>query len=367
MTAADLISFARGAPSLDIVDVAGLSEAATRAFETDPAGITGYGSGLGYLPLREWIAARHGVSTEQVLVTNGSMQADSFLFGHLVSAGDDVVVEAPTYDRTLGALVDMGAKVHAVPVRADGLDVDELHRILTSGVRPRLVHVIPNFQNPSGATLSLEKRHRLLALAAEFGFTVFEDDPYAEIRFSGERLPAMLWLDGNGVVVHASSFTKTVCPGVRVGYLVGPAGMIAAIGARAVSTYITPGLVAQGIVHQFCVSGAIDRSIRTVCHALARRCRLLAVALRTHLPEARFTEPSGGYFLWVDLPDSARADAVFEAAAARGVAVVKGTDFLLGGGRHSLRLAYSAVADDRIEEGVRRLAEAVASVTTSRV
>lgn len=367
MTAADLISFARGAPSLDIVDVVGLSEAAVRAFETDPAGITGYGSGLGYLPLREWIAGKHGVETEQVLVTNGSMQADAFLFGHLVSAGDDVVTEAPTYDRTLGALVDMGARVHQVPVRPDGLDVDGLRQLLTSGVRPVLVHVIPNFQNPSGATLSLAKRRTLLQLAVEYGFTVFEDDPYAEIRFSGERLPTMLSLDTDGVVVHASSFTKTVCPGVRVGYLVGPADMIAAIGTRAVSTYITPGLVAQGIVHQFCISGAIDHSVRTVCDALARRCRLLAEALRTHLPGARFTEPAGGYFLWVDLPDGARADAVFEAAAARGVAVVKGTDFVLGGGKHSLRLAYSAVTDDRIEEGVRRLADAVASVTASRV
>jgi 2-aminoadipate transaminase len=356
------ISFARGAPSLDIVDVAGLSAAAVRAFESDPAGITGYGNSFGYPPLREWIAAKHGVAVNQVLVTNGSMQADSLLFGHLIGAGDDVVVERPTYDRTLLNLVESGAKVHPVSVGLDGLEVTELRDLLAAGVRPKMAHVIPNFQNPAGATLSLPKRHTLVALADEYGFTIFEDDPYADIRFRGEPLPAMLSLDTAGRVVHASSFTKTVCPGIRVGYLVGPADVIAAIAARATRTYISPGLVAQAIVHQFCVSGDIDRSIQRVCTVLSRRVGLLAEALRTHLPGARFAEPGGGYFLWVELPDGVRADAVFAAAAARGVAVVKGTAFMLSGGEQSLRLAYSAVTDDQIDEGVRRLAEAVSAV-----
>jgi 2-aminoadipate transaminase len=363
VTAADLISFSRGAPSLDIVDVAGLSAAATRAFATDPAGITGYGDAWGYRPLRQWIAQRHGVAVDQVLVTNGSMQADAFLFAHLVDAGDDVVVEGPTYDRTLSSLVARGATVHHVPVHVDGLDVESLRRLLAGGLRPPLVHVIPNFQNPSGATLSLAKRRALLELAVEYGFTVFEDDPYADIRFGGEPLPTMLSLDPDSVVVHASSFTKTVCPGVRVGYLVGPVEVIAAVAARAVATYISPGLVAQGVVHQFCVSGDIDRSVRTVCAALSRRCRLLAESLRTHLPEARFTQPAGGYFMWVELPEGVRAAAVTEAAAARGVAVVPGSDFILSGGEHSLRLAYSAVTEDRIDDGVRRLADAVRAVS----
>lgn len=362
MTGPQLISFARGAPSLDIVDVAGLSAAAARAFEADPAGVTGYGNSLGYPPLREWIAARHGVAADQVLVTNGSMQADSLLFGHLLTPGDEVVVELPTYDRTLGNLAGGGARVHQVPLGTDGLDVDALRALLADGVHPRLAHVIPNFQNPAGVTLSLAKRHALLELAATHGFLVFEDDPYADIRFQGEPLPSMLSLDPGGLVVHASSFTKTVCPGVRVGYLVGSPDLIAAVAARATQTYISPGMVAQAIVHQFCTSGDIDRSIKTVRTSLVRRARALARALRTHLPEARFTEPSGGYFLWVELPEGVRADAVHDAAAARGVAVVKGSDFVLSGGEHALRLAYSAVAEDQIDEGVRRLAGAVASV-----
>src|SRR5690606_34750819 len=185
---------------------------------------------------------------------------------------------------------------------------------------------------------------------------------YAEIRFEGEALPSMQSLDTRGSVVYASSFTKTVCPGVRVGYLIGPPATIAAIADLATRTYISPGLVAQGIVYQFCVSGALDRSIQTVRTALARRARLLADALRRHLPEARFTEPAGGYFLWVELPEDVNTDEVAQAAAARHLAVVKGSDFLLEGGEHSLRLAYSAVTEDEIEIGVQRLAEAVADV-----
>ncbi|MEW2443129.1 PLP-dependent aminotransferase family protein [Micromonospora marina] len=362
MTAEQLISFARGAPSLDIVDVEGLKAAAVRAFGADPAGVTAYGTSVGYPPLRRWIAEKHGVEADQVLVTNGSLQADAFLFDHLVRRGDAVVVERPTYDRTLLNLKQMGGEVHGVTIQPDGLDTAELRKLLESGVRPRLAHVIPNYQNPAGVTLSLEKRRELLDLAAEYEFTIFEDDPYADIRFRGEPLPSMLSMDSRGVVVHASSFTKTVCPGVRVGYLIGPAELIAAIAKRATNLYISPGMVAQAIVHQFCVSGAIEESIRTVRSALGERSAVLAESLRRHIPEARFVEPDGGYFLWVELPEDVDVDRLAPAAAERGVAVVKGSDFMVDGGRHALRLAYSAVTADRIDEGVRRLAEAMAAV-----
>ncbi|MEV1286667.1 PLP-dependent aminotransferase family protein [Micromonospora sp. NPDC049679] len=362
MTVAQLISFARGAPSLDIVDVEGLKAAAVRAFDADPAGVTAYGTSVGYPPLRQWIADKHGVGVDQVLVTNGSLQADAFLFDYLVKPGDAVVVERPTYDRTLLNLRQQGGDVHAVTIQPDGIDTDELRKLLESGVRPKLAHIIPNYQNPAGVTLSLEKRRALLALAAEYGFTLFEDDPYADIRFRGEPLPSMLSMDEHGVVVHASSFTKTVCPGVRVGYLVGPAPLIADIAKRATNLYISPGMVAQAIVHQFCVSGDLDRSIATVRAALGERASVLAASLREHIPGVRFTEPDGGYFLWVEFPEDVDVDKVLPAAAERGVAVVKGSDFLMEGGRHALRLAYSAVTVDQIDEGVRRLAAAVQAV-----
>ncbi|GAA1502720.1 PLP-dependent aminotransferase family protein [Dactylosporangium maewongense] len=358
-----LISFARGAPSLDIIDIDGLKAAAVRAFEADPAGITAYGTSVGYLPLRSWIAAKHGVDAEQVIVTNGSLQADALLFEHLVKPGDAVIVEKPTYDRTLLNLRNLGATVHPVTVDADGIDTDELRALLETGVRPTLAHIIPNFQNPAGVTLSAERRATLVALAQEFGFTIFEDDPYADIRWRGEKLPTMLSQDTTGVVVHASSFTKTIAPGLRVGYLVGPKATIAAIAKRATNLYISPSMVAEAITHQFCVSGDIERSIAKVSATLGERARLLAEGLRKHVPDATFVEPDGGYFLWVELPEDVDTTEL-ETVAARdfGVAVVKGSDFLLEGGKHSVRLAFSAVLTDQVDEGVSRLAAAIEAV-----
>lgn len=357
------VSFARGAPSLDIVDVEGLKAAALAAFDSDPAGVTGYGTSVGYVPLREWIAKKHGVHVDQVMVTNGSMQADAFLFDQLVKADTPVIVERPTYDRTLLGLRERRGQLHPITLEEDGLDVAELRALLESGVRPAMAHIIPNFQNPAGVTLSMPKRQELLALAEEYGFLIFEDDPYHDVRFRGESMPRLLDMDDSkGNVVYASSFSKTVCPGVRVGYLVGPSGLISQICKAATNTYIAPNMVAQAIVHRFALSGALENSVKTVRHALNERADTLAASLRKHLPEAKFTVPDGGYFLWVDLGADVDVDEVLHAAAARHVAVVKGTDFLLEGGQGSLRLAYSAVRAEDIDEGVRRLAEAVHSL-----
>jgi len=357
------ISFARGAPSLDIVDVDGLREAADRAFTSDPAGTTAYGTSIGYPRLRAWIADRHEVEPERVLVTNGSMQADAFLFEHLVHAGDEVVVERPTYDRTLLSLRQRGARLHAVELLPDGIDTDALADLLggEQPARPKLAHIIPNFQNPAGYTLSPARRRALLELASAHDFLVFEDDPYVALRFSGETLPTMLSMDPERVV-YASSFSKTVCPGIRVGYLVGPPDLIAAIAKVATNTYISPNMVAQSIVYEFCASGAIERSIETVRTALAKRARTLEVALRRELLEAEFVTPEGGYFLWVTLPDGTDVAALHRAAGELGVAFVKGTDFVLDGGENTLRLAYSGVTPEQIEDGVARLAAAYRSL-----
>jgi DNA-binding transcriptional MocR family regulator len=357
------ISFARGAPSLDIVDVEGLRTAADRAFQADPAGTFSYGTSIGYRPLRAWIAEKHGVAPENVIVTNGSMQADAFLFEVLVEPGDVVVVERPTYDRTLLSLRSRSGDLRPVALQPDGIDVAGLEALLAEGVRPRLAHLIPNFQNPAGYTLAAEKRHALVKLAREHGFVIFEDDPYVELRFSGETLPTMLELaEGGEEVVYASSFSKTVCPGIRVGYLVGPEKLVARIAKLATNTYISPNMVAQSIVNEFCRNGSYERSIETVKVALAERSKALCDALRREIPEASFVEPEGGYFLWVEMPEGFDADALFRAAAERGVAIVKGTDFLLEGGENAFRLAYSGVTVPQIDEGVARLAEAVRSL-----
>ena len=299
------------------------------------------------------------MAPDHLLATNGSMQADAFLFSELVSPGDVVVVEAPTYDRTLLSLTKLGAEILAIPLEADGIDVGALEAALEEGARPVLAHIIPNFQNPAGCTLSLEKRHRLLALATEYGFTIFEDDPYVELRFAGEQHPTMLELDESGeAVVYASSFSKTVAPGIRVGYLVGAPELIGAIRKRATETYISPNMVAQAIVAEFCHSGAIDGSIATVKAALRERRDATCAALDQHLPDARYVTPEGGYFLWVDLPEGTDVAALARGAAERGVVFEQGTAFMIEGGDSSLRLAYSGVPPEQIEEGIARIAAA---------
>jgi 2-aminoadipate transaminase len=368
MSAPETISLARGAPSLDIIAVEDLRAAADEAFRRDPGGSFAYGTSAGYPRLVDWVAGRHEVPPEQVVATNGSMQADAFLFQQLVQPGDVVVVEAPTYDRTLLALRKLGAEVVAIPLEADGIDVGALEQALQSGASPRLAHIIPNFQNPAGCTLSLEKRRRLLELAEEHGFVIFEDDPYGELRFEGEQLPTMLSLDQADTVVYASSFSKTVCPGIRVGYLVGPADTIGAIRKLGTETYISPNMVAQSIVAEFCESGAIERSIEVVKQALRERAGATCQALEQKLPGADFTPPQGGYFLWVNLPPGGPDVAVLDSAAReRGVVFVKGTDFLLEGGEHSLRIAYSGVSVDEAALGVARLAETWAELAGQAV
>jgi 2-aminoadipate transaminase len=354
------ISFARGAPSLDIIDVEGLRDAAQRAFANDPGGATAYGTAVGYLPLRRWIAERAGVEETQVLVTNGSMQADAFLFDELVARGEEVIVERPSYDRTLLALRQRGAALMAIGLEPDGIDTDALAAALTGGARPKLAHIIPNFHNPAGSTLSGGKRTQLLELAREHGFTIFEDDPYIALRFRGETLPTMLSLDqGAGHVVYASSFSKTVCPGIRVGYLIGPSDLIARIAVRATNTYISPSMVDAAIVYEFCMSGALERSIERVRTALEERVDTLATALRAQVPGASFVAPDGGYFLWVKLPEGLDPAAVLKAAAERGLALVSGDDFVTDGGSGAVRLAFSGVTPEEIREGVTRLAAAL--------
>jgi DNA-binding transcriptional MocR family regulator len=317
---------------------------------------------VGYVPLREWIAEQHGVEVDQVLVTNGSMQADAFLFQLMVNAGDVVVVESPTYDRTLLNLRNRGADLRMVALEPDGIDVGELQTLLEDGVRPALAHVIPNFQNPAGYTLSAPKRDKLLGLAAEYDFTVFEDDPYIAIRFEGEGLPTMLSQDEAGQVVYASSFSKTVCPGIRVGYLVGPQAIIKQIQGIATNTYISPNMVAQSIVNSFVRSGRMDAAVQTVKEALRARRDAVIAALERELPEATFARPEGGYFMWVELPEEVRVSDLERAASERDVVFVKGTDFLLEGGENTLRLAYSGVTPEQIDEGITRLADAVRSL-----
>ena len=356
----ETISLARGVPAPECVPVEELAECARAAVQADGATILSYGPAGGYAPLRRWIAEQHGVSQARVVLTNGSLQGFALLAQVLAGGGERVLVEAPTYDRPLRILGSLGAEVAPVRCDEDGLDVEALDVELRSGRRPAFLYVIPTFQNPTGRTLPAEGRTRLLEVAAEHDLLVLEDDPYGSIRFEGEAPPTLFELDGGKHIVFSGSFSKTVAPGIRVGYLVLPERLARAVESAAASTYITPALLAQATVHEFLRRGHLERNVQLVSSLLGARRDALLAALDEHLggTGARWSRPEGGYFLWLDLPGGANARAVLHAAEGVGVSFIAGPDFYpwAGGGRSSARLAYSFASPAQLREAVRRLA-----------
>jgi DNA-binding transcriptional MocR family regulator len=337
------ISLARGVPAPECLPQEELADCARAAIENDGATVLNYGAAGGYGPLREWIADRHRVEPERVVLTNGSLQGFRFL-AELLAPSRTVIVEAPTYDRPLKILDALGAEVICVPL-------DE-EPAVDSGA---FLYTIPTFQNPTGRTLPLDRRTWLAELAGG-GLLVLEDDPYGLVRFEGEPLPTVFELAEGRNVVYSSSFSKTVAPGLRVGYLVLPDELAEEVVALATSSYITPALLSQATIYEFLRRGAFEANLERVRGLLRERRDAMVSALERHLPEAAWTVPEGGYFLWVDLPDGVlTADLHPE-----GVTFVPGSDFFCGpGGESSMRLAFSYESPAAIEEAVRRLASAV--------
>jgi len=351
-----VISFARGVPAPECLPVAELADCARAAIERDGPSVLSYGPGGGYAPLREWIAARHGVEPARVVITSGSLQGFVFLVEQLVQPGARVLVEAPTYDRPLKILNRLGAEIVGLPMDDDGLQVDALERALAEGEKPAFLYTIATFQNPSGRTLSTERRRRIAELAREHELLVLEDDPYGLVRYEGEAPPTIFELEGGTNVAYASSFSKTIAPGVRVGYFVLPPALAAQIEALAVSTYISPPFLTQAAVYEFVSRGLFEPNLERVSGLLGARRDAMLAALERHMPEgATWSRPEGGYFIWLDLPHEA-GDLLTRAEAA-GVTFVKGTDFFAdGSGTRSLRLAFSFVSVDEIAEGIEKLA-----------
>jgi len=346
-----VISFARGVPAPECLAVEELAECARAALERDGRTILSYGPGGGYGPLREWLAERHGVEPGRVVITSGSLQGFVFLAEQLIRPGTRVLVEAPTYDRPLKILTRLGAEIVGVPMDGDGLIPDELPQGDFA-----FLYTIPTFQNPSGRTLSLERRRRLAELAAERNLLVLEDDPYGLVRYDGAPLPSVFELAGGGEqIAYCSSFSKTVAPGVRVGWYVLPPQLAAEIEALAVSTYISPPYLSQATVLEFMRRESFGPNLERVNGLLRERRDAMLEALARELPEdASWTLPEGGYFVWVELPSGPPSNELLALAEEAGVTFVKGGDFFAGGrgGERALRLAFSFVSPEEIAEGV---------------
>jgi 2-aminoadipate transaminase len=351
----DTISFARGVPAPECLPIEDLADCARTAIERDGADALLYGHTLGYRPLREWIGEEHGVDPARVLVTNGSLQGFHFVLDALSGAGR-VIVERPTYDRPRKIL----SGFDEVSVDEDGIDLDELERVLEGTDRPAFLYTIPTFQNPTGVTLSEERRRQLAQLADARSLRVLEDDPYSLVRFEGTPAPSLFELEGGRSVIYSSSFSKTIAPGLRVGYVILPDAMAAGLEERVASTYITPALVGQATVLEFLRRRLLAPNLERVRGLLrARRDAMLEALERELGGRARWSRPEGGYFLWLELPEGTDATELLGRATAAGVTFVPGTDF--GGEPNSARLAFSFASPAEIAEGVSRLAALVAT------
>jgi 2-aminoadipate transaminase len=358
------ISFARGVPGPDLLPVEELADCSRAALERDGPTILNYGPVGGYPPLRAWIADLHGVEPSCVLVTNGSLQGLSLLAATLLEHGSRVLVEGPTYDRALHIVARHEAEPVPLPMDDDGFDPDALP------LPAAFLYTIPTFQNPTGRTLSLERRTRLAELAREGSVLVVEDDPYAQVHFEGETLPSIYELAGGQGVVYSHSFSKIVAPGLRVGYLLGPAELIARIEALAVQTYLTPALLPQATVLEFLRRGRLEPNVERVTELLRERRDAMLETLEREVPDiAAWSRPRGGYFVWLDLPRGADAAELLARAEELGVTFVKGTDFFPGGrdGAGSARLAYSFVPAADVRAGTSLLAGLLRELDTAAV
>jgi 2-aminoadipate transaminase len=353
-----VINFTRGVPANESFPIADFAAAAAAALEKDGAAILQYGPAAGLAALREWLAGWQKVKPEQVLTGNGSLELVEFLLRHLIKPGDVVFTEAPTYDRTITLLRRHGAAVKGIALEADGPNIEALEAALSVQV-PKFFYVIPDFQNPSGATCSLAKRKRLIELAEKYDFLLLEDAPYRLLRYRGAAEPSLFELAPQRVL-HMTSFTKLIAPGVRVGLMLGNPALLAKVGKIAEDTYISPGYFAHGVTYEWCRRGLLEPQIEMLKKLYAPRLEACLAAIDKYMPDATATRPDGGFFLSVTLPEGSSTTQVRQAAAKRNLNLADGLAFFPeGGGERFLRLPFCALTPPQIDDGIKRLADTV--------
>jgi 2-aminoadipate transaminase len=378
----DFISFAGGLPAPEVFPVAEVAEAIQNILQERGAQALQYGATEGYSPLRAWVASymsSQGVPTsiENVLITTGSQQALDLIGKVLIDEGDPVVVESPTYLAALQAWNIYGARYLPVPTDEWGMRTGGLRQVLAK--HPKLIYSLPNFQNPSGATLSLSRRQRLIEQAANLGTPILEDDPYRELRFFGKQLPRLISLESarqeqhkapyQGNVIYASTFSKVLAPGLRVGSIVAAPSLInKLVQAKQSSDLHTPTLN-QMLVYELARDGFLERHTTQIIEVYRKRRDTMLAALAEHFPAmTRWTEPEGGMFLWVTLPGNLDATRLLSAAIEEKVAFVPGAPFHPGGGGgNTLRLNFSNATPEAIYEGIARLGSAAHHLMSSAV
>jgi 2-aminoadipate transaminase len=361
MSTTEIINFTRGVPANESFPTEELAAASQRALQKQANAMLQYGPAAGLASFREWIAQWQKVPAERVLTGNGSLEIVEFLCIALLKRGDLVFTESPSYDRAITLFRRNGAEIEGVPLEADGPNIEALEQMLTRRV-PKLFYVIPDFQNPSGATCSAAKRKRIVELAEKYDFTVLEDAPYRMLRYRGQD-EATLYSLAPHRVLHMSSFTKLIAPGVRSGFMLGEPQVLAKIGKVAEDTYISPGYFAHGVTAEWCAEGKLIPQIEKLKKLYAPRLDATLAALDKHIPDAVATRPDGGFFLSVTLPAGTSTTALRAAATKQNLNLADGLAFFPnGGGERFLRLPFCALLPAQIDEGMRRLAIALNEV-----
>lgn len=348
------INFTRGVPAPESFPIEDLSAAAQTVLARYGTTILQYGKGAGFLPLREWLAEWQNTTVDRVMTANGSLQLVEFLCYHLLQPGDVALTESPSYDRVIKLFQRHKATVIGIPTYPDGPDIDVLEQVLAEH-KPKVFYVIPDFQNPSGGTHSMEKRHNLLQLSEKHGFWLLEDAPYRHMRYRGENLPSLYDLNQDRVL-HMLSFSKLISAGARLGIFYAPPEIITALSKIANDTYISPSMLTQGIIYQYCEEDHIPALVQKLRALYSPRLQACLDAVDEHLPDIKATRPEGGMFLSLTFPEGITTEQVREKATAYNLSLAPGTVFFPdGGGERFLRLPYCAITPEEINDGVHRI------------
>jgi 2-aminoadipate transaminase len=381
-----MISFGGGLPAPDLFPVQRFEEACHKVLSQSSASALQYGQTEGYSPLRQFVAdniARHGIKTkpDNVLITSGSQQALDLLGKLLIDTGDRVLVEAPTYLGALQAFRVFAADFVSVPIDDRGLRTELLEKPLRSD--PKFMYVLPNFQNPAGTTLSEDRRVELVSLAERYGVPIIEDDPYGELRYEGDHLTPLLALDRkslprdssytSGNVIYLSTFSKTLAPGLRLGWIVAPPEVIGKLAQLKQGADLHTSTFNQFVAYEVARDGFLEEHVEQIRKVYRERRDVMLDALQQYFPPGvTWTHPQGGLFLWVTLPAGLDIQAILKSALEQNVAFVPGDSFFAdnkaGRGRSRpshMRLNFSNAAPDQIREGIRRLSAAVKMHLTS--
>jgi 2-aminoadipate transaminase len=358
---ADKIVFTRGVPPPEAFPTEELGACFDAAVRENPDVVLQYGQQPGYTPLREELAGEYGVSPQEILIGNGSLQLQDLVSSYLVRPRAVVYTEQPSYDRAIKTFRRRGARTVGIPLEEDGISVERLEAALRREV-PAFLYLVPDFQNPAGATLSLEKRRRVVELADRYGFWVIEDIPYRKLRYEGDDVPLLREID-SAHVITMSSFSKLLSPGIRVGFMISPEDLIRGVTALGEETYLSPVLPTQAAVAEYLRRNLLGPNVERLKDLYTPRWKAMAGAVRRELPGAQAFIPSGGFFVSVMLPEDANTENLVGRAEDIGLVLTPGAAFFAdpeeGGeadGDRFVRLPFCAVTPEQIEEGVRRLA-----------